>query len=339
MRSETIGLLQQVTGMADIMRGDLTNQYEGVGQSQMKAKFGSVRVQALQDQFAQFASDLMQLKAEVIAKHFDPKTIAQQSNMQFSPDAELVPQAIELIKQPKMARLHVVIRPESVAMQDFAQLKGERTEYLNALSTFMQSSAPLMDSDPSAKPFLLQLLQWGLAGFKGSQEIEGVIDRAIEASIKEAENPKPDPADQAAQQAQQLEQMKNQMAMQLIQAKSQADLQMREADKQSDIETAAAEHQMKLAEINAATQAKLAELQAKLAVDIQVEQVQAQANMMQSQAGAQHEVEKDSINTDLEIEKSVAQTSLKIQEIAAASSAKIAEARAKPAKESKDAEK
>jgi len=330
MRSETIGLLQQVTGMADIMRGDLSNQYEGVGQSQMKAKFGSVRIQALQDQFAQFASDLMQLKAEVIAKHFDPQSIVQQSNMQNSPDAELVPQAVELIKDFSQARLHVVIRPESVAMQDFAQLKSERTEYLNALSTFMQSSAPLMDSDPSAKPFLLQLLQWGLAGFKGAQEIEGVIDRAIEASVKEAENPEPDPAQQEQQMQQQLEQMKVQMEMQKIQAKAEADLQIREADKLADIQTANAEHQMKLAEINAMTQAKLAETQAKMMADIQIEQVQTQANVAQTQAGAEAEIQKDSINSGLEIQKEVAKTNLKIRELAASSESKIREIKAQP---------
>jgi len=330
LRSDAIGLLQQVTGMSDIMRGEVGNQYEGVGQSAMKAKFGSVRVQALQDQFARFASDLMQLKAEVIAKHFSPETIAKNANMQFSPDRDLVPPAIQLIKQPDEARLRIDIRPESVAMVDFASLKVERTDYLNAISMFMQSASPLMESDPAAKPFLLQLLQWGLAGFKGSQEIEGVIDRAIEASVEEAKNPKPDPAQQAQQMQQQMEQMKLQGELQKIQAKQAADQAIREQDKQADIETAMASHQAKMAETNAALQAKLAEIEAKAMADMQVEQVQTQSNMMQTQAQAQNEVEKDSINTDLEIQKSVAQTELKIAEIAASAEAKIAESRAKP---------
>jgi len=52
LRNDSIELLQQITGMADVMRGQLQNQYEGVGQTKQKAKFGSVRVQALQQQFA-----------------------------------------------------------------------------------------------------------------------------------------------------------------------------------------------------------------------------------------------------------------------------------------------
>ena len=53
-----IRLLQMTTGMADVMQGALNSPYEGVGQSQMKADFGSIRVQSLQDQFATFAGDL-----------------------------------------------------------------------------------------------------------------------------------------------------------------------------------------------------------------------------------------------------------------------------------------
>ena len=330
LRSEQIGLLQQVTGMSDVMRGELGNSYEGVGQSQMKAKFGSIRVQALQDQFAVFASDLMQLKADVISKHFAPETIAKRANMEFSFDKELVPQAVELIKNTSEANLRVDIRPESVAMVDYAELKSERTEYLMAIATFMQSAAPLMDADPTAKPFMLQLLQWGLAGFKGASEIEGVIDRAISASQQEAGNEKPDPAQQQMQMQMQIEQAKMQIEMQKLQAKSQADLALREADKQADIETAMAEHQMKMAEVQAGMQASLMETQAKMEADVLKEQAQAKYNIMQSVHAANAEMQKDSVNYELDMQKEVAKTNLKIQEMAVSTSQKIKEAKAKP---------
>jgi hypothetical protein len=68
---ETIELLYQVTGMSDILRGANTDQYTSDGTNQLKAKFGSIRVQSLQDDFARFASELQGLKAEVVAKHFN----------------------------------------------------------------------------------------------------------------------------------------------------------------------------------------------------------------------------------------------------------------------------
>lgn len=344
LRSEAIGLLQQVTGMADIMRGDLGSAYEGVGQTQIKAKFGSVRIQALQDEFAQFVTDLFQIKAEIISRHFSPETIAQRSNMQFSADVQILPKAIELIQRPREAQLRVKIRPESVAMVDYAQLKSERTEFLTAISTFMQSAAPLMENDPNAKPFLLQLLQWGLAGFKGASEIEGVVDRAIEASQQQAENPRPNPAQAQAQMeaqiAMQMEQAKQQGEMQKIQAKAQADMQLREQDFQLDMQLAMQEHQNKLAEINADMQRALAENNAKLQADLLTEKAQTESNIASTQATMQGEIQKDVVEAEINMATESHKTASELAKIEAQASAKIREgkaaAAAKPEKSDDD---
>jgi len=285
VRDTTIGLLQQVSGMADIQQGQINNQYEGVGQTQLKAQFGSSRVQALQGQFATFASDLLQLKAEVICKHFDPETIMKQSNAQFLPDQQLVPQAIELLKQPEMAHIRIVIRPETVAQIDYGRLKADRTEYLNALATFMQSAAPLLQQQPNAMPYLLKMLQWTMAGFKGSQEIEGVLDQAIEGAIAEAQQPKQEQQDPEA--------MKAQAEMQKIQAKAQADQQLREQDRMADIETVQAQSQAKLAEIQAGHEARMREIMAKHEADLRQMQEDFMTNVQYTQASADTEMEKD----------------------------------------------
>ena len=336
VRDSTISLLQQITGMTDVMRGSLDNQYEGVGQTETKTKFGSVRIQALQEQFARFAGDLMQIKAEIISRHFSPETIFKRANMQYSKDADLVPDAIKLIKSPDEAKLRVVIRPESVAMIDYQALKSERTEYLNAVATYMQSATSIMDADPSAKPFVLQLLQWGLAGFKGSSEIEGIIDKAIEASQEEQKNKQPeqDPAAIAAQAAMQLEQLKQQGELQKIQAKAQADSQAREQDMQADIATAHESHIRKVAEIEAALRAKIAEIQTSLQADLLMEQAQAQSNISQTQATVEGEIQKDVVEHEISMVEEQGKTALKIAEISANASAKIKEAQVK-AKETK----
>jgi hypothetical protein len=335
IRDQTIALLQQTTGMTDVMRGSLDNQYEGVGQTETKTKFGSVRIQALQEQFARFAGDLMQIKAEVISRHFSPETIFKRSNMQYSVDEELVPQAIELIKQPEEARLRVAIRPESVAMIDYQALKGERTEYMNAVATYMQSAGPIIEAEPSSKPFILQLLQWGLAGFKGSSEIEGVLDKAIEAAV-EAEKaqqgqPDDDPAAAAAQAAAQLEQMKGQHKLAEIQAKAQATSMTRQEDMQADIATAHEQHVRKMAEIQANLQAKVAEIQTSLQADLLMEQAQTQSNISQTQATVEGEINKDIVEAQINMATEQEKTGLKIAEIAASAQAKIKEAKAKPA--------
>ncbi len=334
LRAENIALLQQITGMSDVSRGSLDNQYEGVGQTQIKARMGSVRMTDMQQQFANFASGLMQLKAEVISTHFSPQTIVTMANMENSMDAELIPQAIELIKNPKSLAMRVLIRPESIAMEDLAALKSERTEFITALATFMQSAAPLMQEDPAAKPFLLKMLQWTLAGFKGSYEIEGVMDKAIAASMEAAKNPeqKPDPEQVKAQLAQQLAQMKTEGEMQKIQAKTQADMQLREQDLAADMQTTQAEHQAKMLEINANLQAKLTEIKAKLEADSLEEQLQSAANVQQAQASAQAEVQKTAAINELDAQAEAVKTRIKIEEMGAQAAIKLEEMKQAPAK-------
>jgi hypothetical protein len=331
LRSESIELLYQVTGLADVLRGGGEGQYEGTGQAALKAKFASIRVQAMQEEFATFASNLMAIKAEIICRHFSPRSIALRANIEKTFDRDLAPQAIALLKDPNLARLRVVIRPESVAMTDFAQLKQERTEYITALATFMQSAAPLLEQDPQQRPFLMRLLQWGLAGFKGSSEIEGVIDKAIEAAEKANKEPQqPDPAiaaqQAAAQAALQLEQERGKNKLAEIQAKAAADYQLRIVDRDADIATTQNEHECKLQETHAELQSALAQTAAKMEADLLVERAKGLTSMEQTAQAGEVEIAKDTANHFMELDKAAKQTQLHIMELGAEHAKTMSEA-------------
>lgn len=217
LRDQTIQLLYQTTGMSDIMRGS-TDPRETKGAQELKSKFASTRVQALQDMFAKFATDLQKLKAEIMIRHYQPQTLIQQSNIVHTPDAQLAGQAVQLLKNPETGIWRIQIRPESIAMVDYAQLKNERMEYIMGLSQFMQSAAPLAQLDKSVTPTLMELLKWGLSGFKGSQQIEGVLDKAIADASKQLQQPpQPPPPDPKVEAMKMQAQMKQQEAQQKAQ--------------------------------------------------------------------------------------------------------------------------
>ena len=265
-RDDAIALLYQVTGLSDMMRGAATSQGRvSATEQSLKARFGSIRIQALQDEFARFASDLAALKAEVICKHFDPQTIIEQSNMTHSFDRQLLGPAIELLKSSRAASWRIAIKPENVAMTDYAQLQSERSEYINALAMFMQSASPLVQYEPAAAPVLTELLKWGLAGFKGSSEVEGIIDKAIEQMQKKGQQPEqkePSP-----------EEIKARMKQAEIGAKHQAKMAEIAADSQAD-----------QALIAAKTQGAIAEEEAETRLNIQEEQAKSTSGVIQSYA-------------------------------------------------------
>lgn len=243
----TIELLYQITGMSDILRGANTDQYTSDGTQQLKAKFGSVRVQSLQDEFARFASDLSALKTEVVSKHFEAESIAQQSNAQFMPlaDQQLVPPALQLMKEPGI-KWRVNIRPESIAMVDYAQLKSERTEFLTAISTYLQSAQAVVQAVPGSLPILLEMLKWGMAGFKGANYLEGTMDQAIEMSKKA---PPPEQDDGGAKEAQvqdMVDQKAHERKLQELQAKTQSSQLLEDQKSRNQMQIEMADHQNKL---------------------------------------------------------------------------------------------
>jgi len=198
-RSELINLLFQVTGMSDIMRG-ATQQGETATAQSIKAKFASVRVQFQQDELARFATDLQRLRAEVIVGHFDDENIVKQSNMEATADAQYIPKALQLLRD--LNPFKIAIKSETLAAQDMAQIRQEKTEYIQGLAGFLTAAQPVAEKFPAAAPVLLELLKWGMTGFRGSSTIEGVLDKAI--AQLQAQPPQP-PQDPAAQKAKALE--------------------------------------------------------------------------------------------------------------------------------------
>jgi hypothetical protein len=267
-RNELIGLLFQITGMSDIMRGATQSGETATAQS-IKAKFASTRVQAMQDDFARFATDLQRLRIQVMAKHFDDESLVKESAMDQSQDAEYVPQAIELIRSFDAFR--IVIKSETLAMQDMAALRQEKTEFLQGLATFLSMAQPMVEKFPAAAPPLLEMLKWAMTGFKGSSTIEGVLDKAIAQLQQNPPQPAPDPAEAKAKQAQMVQQMK-------LQGDAQRE-KIKVAGKQQEIQ---AQTQSDLAKIQAETQAEVRKQAAQFAFDSKEQQRQAAIDSVNS---------------------------------------------------------
>ncbi|MCS7084463.1 MAG: hypothetical protein NZ534_00085 [Bacteroidia bacterium] len=198
-----INQLYQVTGMSDIIRGQATQTNVTATEQRIKAQFGSARIQALQDEFTAFVGNLLSLKVQLIQRYYDPQRIVELSNILSTPDAPLAQAAVALIKDFDKFNVRVVVQPESMALQDRELVKTERVELLQGIAQFIGMSATLLEQMPESAPFLLQLLQFGVAGFRGASEMEGVIDQAI-ASVQKslaqrAANPQPSPEQVKAQ--------------------------------------------------------------------------------------------------------------------------------------------
>lgn len=274
-QGEKIQQLYQVTGMNDVMRGAAqSSDRTSATRDQLEASYGSIRIEALQNEFARWVGDLQSLKVEVIAHHYDEETIITQSNIlatEDGADQALVEQAIALIKDGDSHRWRITVRPETLAIADYAQLKQDRTEYINALALFMQSAAPLLEMDPGSLPTLLKLLKWGLSGFRGASEIEGVMDQAIARIEKQPPQPKQDPKAAADAAKAQADAQKIQQEMQQSAQEHQQKMQQTAQDHAQKQEQSQTEFALKMKEMQQAFKMNMTEMISEMVTSIRKE--------------------------------------------------------------------
>jgi hypothetical protein len=87
LRKQLLDDVFQITGIADIMRGD-TDPNETKGAQVIKANWGSSRVRDKQKEIARFARDLLRLMGEVIASRFSQDTLAKMTGVKLLTRAE-----------------------------------------------------------------------------------------------------------------------------------------------------------------------------------------------------------------------------------------------------------
>lgn len=313
-REAVKGQIYEMTGISDIVRGS-SKASETLGAQELKAKFASVRIQKLQDETTRFAEDILQIKAELLCKHFEPQILAEMANVanMVPEDQQLVVPALELLKGPtEKMEWRVTIQSDAMATIDYAQQKTERSEFLNAVATFLQSSSTVGQGAPQLIPLMLQMLKFGVAGFKVGKDIEGVFDRYISEFEQELEAqkqapPQPDPEQQKMQMEMQMKQQGQQADLQM----KQADLQMKQVEQQADLQMQQQEHQIKLSQMAQEFQLKLTQMQQEFALKIEMEarkmeiqQQQAQLKLSVSAATAEQSMEHAEMKAEKESEKS-----------------------------------
>jgi hypothetical protein len=215
------GQIYDITGISDIIRGQSVASETATAQ-QIKGQYAGLRLRAMQEAVALYASDILRIKAQVICKQFQPETILKYAaaDQLSKEDQALVPQALDLIKNSPLQRFRIEVAADSLVQIDENQIKQDRMEFLNAISNFFRETLPVGQASPEMIPVIGALMKFGMAAFKQASTVEGVIDSAMQQMATKSQ--------QAAAQPQgpSPEQLKAQADQQAAQAAMQADLQV-----------------------------------------------------------------------------------------------------------------
>ena len=233
--------IYDITGISDIIRGQ-SNVIETATSAQIKSQFASLRLKEYQDAVACYASHILKLKAQVICGQFQPETLMKIGGVAqlAQEDQQLVPQAIEMLKSNPMRTFRIEVATDSMLYQDEQQEKADRVEFLGAVGTYLEKAVQASQAmPPEATPLLMDLLKFGVTGYRVGRELEGEFDTLadhIKQASKNPPAPKPDP-----------EMMKIQMEAQARQAELQSEVQARDHEIQLEAQKqqAQAENDMK----------------------------------------------------------------------------------------------
>jgi hypothetical protein len=256
-------IIYEITGLSDIVRG-ATNANETATAQQLKSNFQSLRLNEAKDDMSRFARDVLRMKAEVMCSKYQPETLIKASGIMHTSDAELVQQAIMLLKNEPMRNFNIDIETDTLVLIDKQQDKQDRIEFLTAVSGFMRESMSAGKDNPQMIPLLGELLMFGIRGFKIGRTVEASFEKFIEQSQQQAANPQPTSEQQKMEfEKQKLQseiQVQNQQAQQVM-AEAQSRQQLEAQRFQNDAAIEAQKMQVEQAKIQLEKDLKERELQ------------------------------------------------------------------------------
>lgn len=264
-RVDIIQTIFEVTGLSDVLRG-ATDPRETATAQNIKAQFGSQRLQRKQREVQRYVRDVVRLMAEIIANVYSPETMTKVTGIPVAPEL------IEFMRNDQMLSYKVDVETDSTAIEDVQRQKDDMAEFLNALNNYFNAIGPAVQQGTVPIDSATDLLKSMVQKYRLGKLAEDAIDRI-------ASNPQPPKQDDSgAQEAQakaQIEQAKMQQSAQEAQAKLQLDAQKMQTDaelKKAELELKRMELELKSQEL--ALKADEADTSRRLATrDMQIKEI------------------------------------------------------------------
>ena len=172
-RREIKETIYEITGIADVMRG-ATQASETLGAQQLKAQWGSLRVQKMQADVQRFVRDLLRLKSEIIASKFTVQTLTYINN------EEIDPRVLEILRGDIQRVYAIDIETDSTIRGDMARSQQNMSQFLGGVANYAQSIGPLVQQNVIPKDLALTLFDSFARQFKLGKQLEDKLAEYIE---------------------------------------------------------------------------------------------------------------------------------------------------------------
>jgi hypothetical protein len=202
----------ELMGISDIIRG-ASDPNETLGAQELKGQYVSMRLNQMKQSVAEYATEILQLKAQIMCSKFNPKTLlAIGAADQLQPvDQQMIPQALALLigqqrivnpeaDSPNPLRsFRIEVAADSMVQMNEQQEKQDRVEFLQAQAQWIKEITGMAQNmGPAAgtmAPLIMELWKWSVTGFKVGKGIEGAFDETADKLKQMASQPQQTPPD------------------------------------------------------------------------------------------------------------------------------------------------
>src|SRR5690606_17973320 len=107
-REQAKQVIYEITGISDIIRG-ATKASETATAQDIKRQFGSLRLQTQQRDLAVFCTEILRIKASLMADICSPETLLAMSGIMDTEDGQYAEQAIALLQSERMREYQISV--------------------------------------------------------------------------------------------------------------------------------------------------------------------------------------------------------------------------------------
>lgn len=310
-RAEILDNIYQVSGLADIMRGQSQASETATAQN-IKTQWGSLHIQRMQQDIARFIRDVFRIKVELIANHFDFGFLLKMTNVKCVPKAELamvqqrlqmmqqqaqmaaqqgaqvqppqIPPEVQdmldlpvaedvqaLLKDDLMRSFKVDVETDSTIRADLTKNQQVMAEFVQGTAAYIQAAGPAVQVGLLPPNVAVDIFTAFARNFKLGKQVEDSLDKLGEQANKAAQQPQPPKQDPEMEKAKAEIQIEQQK-MQMEQQKAQQDAALQQQKIEADIALKRMEMEMKL---------QLQQEEHQMKMQISQQQAQAEQAMMQ----------------------------------------------------------
>jgi len=142
--------IYEIMGISDIMRG-ATKASETATAQRIKGSMGMVRLSDQKQQAANFVTDLLRMKAELIAKNFDASTLTAMTG------EEVTPEVMAILRSDFLRTCTVDIESDSTVVADEQDEQQSMTMAMQSIQAVMQGMAGVLQLGLFQPPMVAQL--------------------------------------------------------------------------------------------------------------------------------------------------------------------------------------